>query len=212
MEDCIAIVVADYVTLTTHVSFGVILYEIYSRKDPYEGEHAREVLRAVADKFVQKRPPVPDHMPAEIKVLMLDCLKEDPELRPSFEEIDLRLRRMDTESSPSTAAPKSQVSLFDIFPRHVAEALRDGRQVEAEHKDMVTIFFSDIVGFTDISARLDPWRVANMLDRLYQRFDELSQEFDIFKVRTLQSADVCKIVFRRSVLIFVSFFTTRLKL
>jgi hypothetical protein len=86
------------------------------------------------------------------------------------------------------------VSLFDIFPRyvktgtekdfdriyqyvshalyfsvfsHIAEALRDGRQVEAEHRDCVTIFFSDIVDFTAISSKLPPGKVADLLDRLY---------------------------------------------
>lgn len=37
-------------------------------------------------------------------------------------------------------------------------------------------FFSDIVGFTDISSKLDPHKVANLLDRLYNLFDELSDK------------------------------------
>ena len=46
-------------------------------------------------------------------------------------------------------------------------------------------FFSDIVGFTQISARLDPRKVANMLDRLYHAFDELSTRHGIYKVETI---------------------------
>jgi serine/threonine protein kinase len=173
-------------------SFGIMLYEVYARRDPYEGQPARDVLRAVADPLIRKRPPAPSHMPAALKALMADCLDDDPEKRPTFEEIDTRLRRIDAEAALSASAASnaknSHVSLFDIFPRHVAEALRDGRKVEPEHKDVVTIFFSDIVGYTDMSARMDPSKVANMLDRLYHKFDTLSQELEIFKVETIGDA------------------------
>ena len=144
-------------TMSIH---AVILYEVYSRKDPYEGENARDVLRDIMDKNICKRVVAPKNMPAQIKLLMEDCLQEDPEMRPSFEEIDLRLKRIDAETAtPLGHKAKAQVSLFDMFPRHIAEALRDGRKVEAEQRDRVTIFFSDIVGFTDISATVEPRKV-----------------------------------------------------
>jgi len=118
----------------------VILYEVFSRKDPYPGEDANDVLRDVMDKSICKRVTAPDNMPAQIKLLMDDCMQEDPEKRPSFEEIDLRLKRVDAKTAtPSGSKRQAQVSLFDIFPRHIAEALRDGRNVEPEHHDLVTM-------------------------------------------------------------------------
>lgn len=130
--------------MTDVYSFGVILYEMYSRKEPYEGEHPKEVLRLVADKMVRKRPGVPKNMPTPIQTLMADCLDEESVKRPSFSEIDVRLKRINADSANPAHTPvkNSQLSLFDIFPRHIAEALRDGHKVEAEHKDCVTIFFS----------------------------------------------------------------------
>ena len=168
-------------------AFGIILYEVYSRRDPYDGENPIEVLRLVAVQEVRKRPPAPRNMCDKVKSLMDDCLEEEPDKRPTFEELDLRVKRIDAESAvagvPTNA--KSAVSLFDIFPRHIAEALRDGRSVEAEHRECVTIFFSDIVGFTDMSSKLDPRKIANMLDRLYSKFDALSSKHDIFKLETI---------------------------
>ena len=51
-------------------SFGIILYEVYSRRDPYEGENATEVLRLVADRTVNKRPPIPKSCPPQVQCLI----------------------------------------------------------------------------------------------------------------------------------------------
>jgi class 3 adenylate cyclase len=77
---------------------------------------------------------------------------------------------------------------LQVFPRHIAEALRDGREVEPEHHDCVTIFFSDVVGFTTISSELDPQKVSNMLHRLFNRFDALAEKHQVFKVETIGDA------------------------
>ena len=79
-------------------SFGILLYEVFARRDPYEGEKAGDVLRLVADKSVRKRPVPPRHMPDPVKALMKDCIEDEAELRPSFEEIDTRLKRIDADS------------------------------------------------------------------------------------------------------------------
>lgn len=39
--------------------------------------------------------------------------------------------------------------------------------------------YPDIVGFTTISSKLDPRKVANLLDRLYRKFDQLSDKYDV---------------------------------
>ena len=108
----------------THINpfiSSVILYEVYSRQDPYPNEDPREALRDIMDKNICKRVQAPKTMPTPIKLLMDDCLQEDPEQRPSFEEIDLRLKRIDTETAtPAGSKRSAQVSLFDIFPKHIA--------------------------------------------------------------------------------------------
>ena len=166
-------------------SYGIILYEMYSRKDPYQGEDFEQVIREVTDPAINKRPPVPKDCPPQVASLMCDCLVADPTERPTFEELDTRLKRIAVKPAETS---KTTISLFDIFPRHIAEALRDGRQVEAEHRDCVTIFFSDIVGFTSLSSTMDPRKVANLLDRLYHQLDELSDKWDVFKVETIGDA------------------------
>jgi class 3 adenylate cyclase len=43
----------------------------------------------------------------------------------------------------------------------------ENKPVEAEFYDSVTIYFSDIVGFTTISSKLQPHEVVQMLNEIY---------------------------------------------
>ena len=90
-----------------------------------------------------------------------DIDSEDEDASQPMESIG----QMDESQNLQLQVNRTDNLLFQVFPRHIAEALRDGRKVEPEHHDMVTIFFSDIVGFTDISATLDPIKISDMLDR-----------------------------------------------
>jgi len=67
----------------------------------------------------------------------------------------------------------------------VADALKMGRTPDPEPYPCVSIFFSDVCGYTDICSKLAPQEVMNMLHRLYSRFDALAQELMLFKVETV---------------------------
>jgi class 3 adenylate cyclase len=152
----------------------------------------------IADPIINKRPGIPPSMPKEMVTMMTECLSSNPKSRPTFEEMDSRLRaftvgcvepghisysRQSTKTLGATSLDANL--LLEIFPKHIAEALSLGQKVEPEHFDCVTIYFCDIVGFTTIAGTLSPGKVSNLLDRLYLKFDALSREHNIFKMETV---------------------------
>ena len=178
-------------------ALGIVLYEVSSREDPYKGEITKDVLKLVADPVVNKRPLVPKGCPSDAEALFRDCVRANPIERPTAEEISVRLDKLEPEkfvfetrdslrrrTSVAKQGTTAEDLLSQLFPEHIARALREGRKVEPEPHDCVTVYFSDIVSYTNISSDLTPTKVSSLLDRLYTKFDALTDIHDVFKVRS----------------------------
>ena len=78
--------------------------------------------------------------------------------------------------------------LLKMLPEHVIKALNRGETIVPEEFDSVTIFFSDIIGFTEIAAQVDHLLVVKLLNQLYSVMDHCASYFPLFKIETIGDA------------------------
>ena len=81
--------------------------------------------------------------------------------------------------------------LANALPEEVVRELNVKGKVEANAFNKVTVMFTDVVGFTNISQRMKPSRLVKRLDVLFRRFDELVQGNDLEKIKTIGDAYMC---------------------
>ena len=83
---------------------------------------------------------------------------------------------------------KSDHLLCTILPEPVANRLKRGERTIADFFDDATVLFADLVNFTDFASRMDPTRVVDRLNEVFQVFDTLVQERGLEKIKTIGDA------------------------
>ena len=198
-------------------SFSVLMVEIFSREDPYYEllgtKSPRQIVADIMNAGV--RPTIPDDYPTGIRAITVAGFSPSMARRPGFTEIkkvlttarptskgmldcmmesiekymlELEDKVEERTAELAVAMKRMETLLHQMLPPEIAIKLSNGQHVEAQNYGDVTIFFSDIVGFTTISAESNPIEIVNFLNDLYTVFDDLLDRHDVYKVETIGDA------------------------
>ena len=80
---------------------------------------------------------------------------------------------------------KSENLLLNILPKEIATILKNESRTIAEHYPETSILFADMVGFTPLSAKLEPVEVVELLNEAFSFFNSLVDKYDVEKIRTI---------------------------
>ena len=91
----------------------------------------------------------------------------------------------DKASALENEKGRTEKLLVNVLPVAIADRLQKGEKVEAETFPEVTVLFADVVGFTKLAAELGPKSVANLLNELFEIFDDLAEKYKLEKIKTI---------------------------
>lgn len=83
---------------------------------------------------------------------------------------------------------RSERLLLNILPAAIAARLKDAEHTIADGFEHASVMFVDLVGFTEVAAKLSPEQVFSMLNRIFSAFDELAAEYGLEKIKTIGDA------------------------
>ncbi len=103
----------------------------------------------------------------------------------SLEKKRLRDREQAYLAQLRVEREKSERLLLNVLPAAIAERLKEDQGVIAESFAEATILFSDVVGFTEMSARVTPEALVYLLNEIFSAFDALAARHGLEKIKTI---------------------------
>ncbi len=97
-------------------------------------------------------------------------------------------RRKQAEEALRAEKHKSEQLLLNILPEPIATQLKEDPGAIAQYFPEATILFADIVGFTALSARLQPLELVTLLNEIFSQFDALANQLRLEKIKTIGDA------------------------
>ena len=86
---------------------------------------------------------------------------------------------------------KSDDLLLNILPEFTADELKETGSAKTRSYESASVLFSDFKGFTQLSESVDSENLVRSLDVFFKRFDDLTADYGIEKIKTIGDAYMC---------------------
>lgn len=111
--------------------------------------------------------------------------------RPAVNKIQDTLGKLALEQA------QSENLLLNILPQPIAQRLKKSQPNQKAKTNNImiadgyndsTVMFADIVGFTNLSSRIPPQQLVNLLNQIFSRFDLIAESYKLEKIKTIGDA------------------------
>lgn len=86
---------------------------------------------------------------------------------------------------------KADKLLLNILPYRIANDLKEKHYTEPESFENVTVYFSDVVGFTKLASHLEPKALIDELNEIFTAFDNIIEQNHGERIKTIGDAYLC---------------------
>jgi class 3 adenylate cyclase len=123
---------------------------------------------------------------AEANLALMD--KKEVLEKQKWQLAEANIKLLELQEALQEAQDKSDELLRNILPERVAKELKTHGKSTPECFDNVSVFFSDIVNFTQIAAEMEPREVINELSTLFTEFDRIFMKHGCERIKTIGDA------------------------
>ncbi len=117
-------------------------------------------------------------------------------VKSALKKEDVRRKAITMEMQKKLSAEEAvrkttEKILYNILPQAIAERIKTGDEEIIERYENCSVLFADIVGFTTWSAGMEVKELARHLNKLFQIFDDLANQYGVEKIKTIGDAYMC---------------------
>lgn len=126
----------------------------------------------------------------QVKILSAKTIEQEREKKRILEGQKEKLEILVKERTKELASEKEKTEklLLNTLPLKVVNELKQNGRSEPESFDDVTVYFSDIVGFTAISSQLEPKELIEELNDIFTHFDDIMERNSCERIKTIGDA------------------------
>ncbi len=126
----------------------------------------------------------------QVKILSAKTIQQEKEKQKILENQKEKLEVLVKERTKELAQEKGKTEdlLLNILPLKVVNDLKKSGKTNPESFENVTVYFSDIVGFTKLATKLEPNVLIDELNDMFTAFDDIMSKHECERIKTIGDA------------------------
>ncbi len=154
------------------------------------------VVALITRKVIRQRMDAARREQIKLEIKVRDRTKE---IQKQNEKIEAQKQKIEEEKNKvieqqrllEIEKDKTEKLLKNVIPESTAEELKKSGRARARAYRTVSVLFTDFVGFTKISERMNPTELVKRLDVYFTKFDEIIVKNNLEKIKTIGDAYMC---------------------